>query len=128
MCRKHTSHASYRERAERRKPGDPHTIPSFCASNGISLSLYYTLRGRGLGPIETKLGSKRIVISPQAAADWLAEREAASRRAHEAAADESKARAEAEPSDNELRTRSEFNVSSADGEVCAAAASEGERA
>jgi hypothetical protein len=39
MCPKHTPHASYRERAERRKPGDPHTIPSFCASNGISLSI-----------------------------------------------------------------------------------------
>jgi hypothetical protein len=71
----------YRQHAERHAPDAPDNIPGFCNDVGISVSLFYTLRRQGLGPAETKLGSKRIVITQEAKKAWLAKREAASRAA-----------------------------------------------
>jgi hypothetical protein len=79
--RKHRRPA-YRDAMKRRQPDDPHTIPSFCAANHISVSLYFTLKREGKGPRETLLG-KRVIITAAAARDWLAAREAESVRKRE---------------------------------------------
>jgi hypothetical protein len=50
-------------------------VSSFCNAHGISESFYYKLREDGLGPVETRLGT-RVLISQEAAARWRAEREA----------------------------------------------------
>jgi hypothetical protein len=65
---------AYRERSENRKPGDAHTIMSFCASNKISLSKFFDLKRRGLGPREIELDG-RVIITPEAESDWRRERE-----------------------------------------------------
>jgi hypothetical protein len=66
---------AFRQRSKRRKVGDAHTIPSFCESNGISESFYFSLKRQGKGPREIEL-NKRIIITPEAEADWRREREA----------------------------------------------------
>jgi hypothetical protein len=66
---------AFSKRSKRRKPGDAHTIPSFCESNAISESKYYSLKRQGKGPREIEL-DKRIIITPEAERDWRAEREA----------------------------------------------------
>jgi hypothetical protein len=58
-----------------RQPNDVHDIPSFCRANGISVSTYYALKRAHKHPREMKV-NKRILITPQAEADWRAEREA----------------------------------------------------
>jgi hypothetical protein len=68
-----------RKREFVRQPGDMHTIESFCESNRISISTYYSLRRQGKGPRETRVSERRITISPEAEADWRREREAATR-------------------------------------------------
>jgi hypothetical protein len=75
-------------RHSRQHAGAAFTIPSFCKNNGISESLYYTLKRQDKGPREIELGG-RIIITPEAEADWRREREAetaARRREREAAA------------------------------------------
>jgi hypothetical protein len=65
-----------KRRARSRDPdNDMHSVESFCHSNGISIGLYYKLRGQGKGPRETRVG-RRVLISPEAEADWRREREA----------------------------------------------------
>jgi hypothetical protein len=67
---------AFRRRSSRpRKPGDVHTIPSFCESNAISESKYFSLKRQGKGPREIEL-DKRIIITPEAEADWWAGRDA----------------------------------------------------
>jgi hypothetical protein len=66
---------AFRKRSKHRKPGDSDTIPSFCESEAISQSTYFKLKRQGRGPREIELDG-RIIISPQAKADWRAEREA----------------------------------------------------
>jgi hypothetical protein len=85
--RKFKRRSTFRRRSKNRKPGDAHTRPSFCASNAISESLYFKLKRQGRGPREIELDG-RIIITPQAEADWRREREAETteRRAREAAA------------------------------------------
>jgi hypothetical protein len=65
---------AFRAHSKRRKPGDAHTIPSFCKSNAISESEYYKLKRQGKQPREIEL-DKRIIITPEAEADWRRERE-----------------------------------------------------
>jgi hypothetical protein len=60
-----------------------YTIPEFCSLHGFARRTYYKLKMAGLGPIETRLG-KRVLISREAAAKWLREREAASAISDEA--------------------------------------------
>jgi hypothetical protein len=67
---------AFRNHARRRKPGDAHTIPSFCRGNAISESTYYALKRRGLQPREIEIDG-RVIITPEAEADWRREREAA---------------------------------------------------
>jgi hypothetical protein len=58
---------------------------SFCQNNNISESLYFALKRQGKGPREIELNA-RIIITPEAEADWRREREAetlAKRRATE---------------------------------------------
>ena len=79
---------TFRERSKNRRPGDAHTRLSFCASNHISESLYFSLKRQGRGPREIELDG-RIIITPEAERDWRLEREAetvAKRRARDAAA------------------------------------------
>jgi hypothetical protein len=73
MIRGHFFMAKRRIRFER-QPNDVHSIESFCRSNGISLTTYFALKRQGKGPREMKVG-KRILISPEAEADWRRERE-----------------------------------------------------
>ena len=51
------------------------SVPSFCADNGLSRSLFYRLLKDGRGPRVTKIG-RRSLISGQAAAEWRARMEA----------------------------------------------------
>jgi hypothetical protein len=79
---------AFRAHSKRRKPGDAHTIPSFCKSNAISESEYYKLKRQGKQPREIEL-DKRIIITPEAEADWRRERETetmAKRQCEQAAA------------------------------------------
>jgi hypothetical protein len=54
-----------------------YTINEFCQAHGISPAMYYKLKAQGLGPLEMKVGSRRL-ISFEAAAAWRRAREAAS--------------------------------------------------
>jgi hypothetical protein len=88
---------AFRRYNKHRKPGDAHTIPSFCVSNAISESKYFDLKRKGKGPREIDLGG-RTIITPEAERDWRAAREAeteAKRRAREAVGAESDASATA---------------------------------
>jgi len=77
---------AFRQRSRQRKPGDAHTILSFCESNAISESKYYDLK-RKKGPREIEIGG-RVIITPEAELDWRREREAetAAKRQERAAA------------------------------------------
>ena len=66
---------AFKQWSKNRKPGDAHTIPSFCKSNAISESKYRVLKRQGRGPREIVLDG-RIIITPEAEADWRREREA----------------------------------------------------
>jgi hypothetical protein len=66
---------AYLERSHNRRPGDAHTILSFCISNAISQSKYFDLKRKGKGPRELRIDG-RVLISPQAENDWRAQREA----------------------------------------------------
>jgi hypothetical protein len=57
-----------------RQPGDVHDIESFCAANRISVGTYFNLKKQGKGPREMRVG-KRVLISPEAEADWRRARE-----------------------------------------------------
>jgi hypothetical protein len=52
-----------------------YTIPTFCTAHNLSQAFYYKLKSQGLGPVEMKVGSRRLV-SFEAAAEWRREREA----------------------------------------------------
>jgi hypothetical protein len=84
---------AFRKRSKHRKPGDAHTIPSFCESNAISESKYFSLKRQGKGPREIELGG-RTIITPEAEAYWRAEREAET-QARRAASSRQLAEAEA---------------------------------
>ena len=55
------------------------SIPEFCEAHGISEGMFYKMKkqNRGLTPREMKVGT-RTLITFEAAAEWRAEREAAS--------------------------------------------------
>src|SRR6266478_4404132 len=74
--RKKVRRTAFQRRSKSRKPGDAHTILSFCASNHISESLYHSLKRQGRGPREIELIDKRIIITEEAERDWRREREA----------------------------------------------------
>jgi hypothetical protein len=83
---------AYKKWSADRKPGDAHTRVSFCRSNAISEALYYKLKREGKGPREIEFDG-RIIITPEAEADWRREREAET--AKERAEKQAKAAAEA---------------------------------
>jgi hypothetical protein len=57
------------------------SIPEFCTAHGFSEGMYYKMRKQGLTPREMKVGT-RTLITFEAAAQWRAEREAASKVEH----------------------------------------------
>ena len=61
-------------RLRSRQPNDVHDVASFCHSNGISISTYYALKRKGKGPREMQV-NKRVLITPEAEAEWRRERE-----------------------------------------------------
>lgn len=75
-------------RHKRRTSNAAHTRLTFCENNAISESKYFDLKRKGKAPREIDLGD-RIIITPEAEADWRREREAeteAKRREREASA------------------------------------------
>jgi hypothetical protein len=58
--------------------GSSETIPQFCKSETISLSMYYKMRDEGWGPDEGAVGS-RTIITPEAKLRWRRQREAAAK-------------------------------------------------
>jgi hypothetical protein len=52
------------------------TIEEFCRAHRLSPSMFHKLRTQGEGPRVMKVGT-RTMVSKEAAADWRAEREAA---------------------------------------------------
>ena len=75
----------FKRHSKRRKPGDAHTILSFCQSNAISESLFHKLKRQGRGPREIELDG-RVIITEEAERDWRSqqERDTAERRARQA--------------------------------------------
>jgi hypothetical protein len=55
---------------------DP-SIAAFCQRKGISRSSYERLRKRGLGPKEMASSLHRVIITPEAEAEWDQARQAA---------------------------------------------------
>ena len=78
---------SGRKSSAGKEPRDPRSqrpawrcrFPSFAKPHGISEGMFYKMKkqNRGLTPREMKIGT-RTLITFEAAADWRAEREAAS--------------------------------------------------
>ena len=66
-----------KKRRFERQENDVHSIESFCRANGISVTTYFVMKRQGKGPREMKVG-KRILITPEAEADWRRAREAES--------------------------------------------------
>jgi hypothetical protein len=91
---------AYRNWSANRKPGDAHTIKSFCEANAISETKFFNLKRDGKGPREIDLDG-RILITPEAEADWrrAMEAETAAKRQAEAesAAKKPKAKAAKRP-------------------------------
>jgi hypothetical protein len=50
------------------------SIPEFCEAHGISRAFYYQIRSAGNGPVEMKVGRRRM-ISAESAAAWRKARE-----------------------------------------------------
>ena len=61
------------------------SIRRFCKAHNISVSYYYVLKERGLGPREIRLG-RHPIITTEAAADWRREMEERTAAAEDAAA------------------------------------------
>jgi predicted DNA-binding transcriptional regulator AlpA len=59
-----------RQTPKRETPADCLTIEEFCLRNRISRQFYYDLREKGHGPAEIRLGSRRVLISKEAADEW----------------------------------------------------------
>jgi hypothetical protein len=57
-----------------RDPPAAYSIAEFCRAHRISQSMYFKLRGQGLGPREMSVGSRKL-ISLEAAAAWRRARE-----------------------------------------------------
>jgi predicted DNA-binding transcriptional regulator AlpA len=55
------------------------TVAQFCARHNLSRSTFYVLLGTGKGPRVMRIG-RRVLISDQADADWVVEREAEAAR------------------------------------------------
>jgi hypothetical protein len=61
--------------AERGRSGPPsvpvmsYSVELFCQAHSISQAWYYAMRKRGLGPDETRIGTRRL-ITAEAAARW----------------------------------------------------------
>ena len=72
------SNASAKATPIRGPPVPPavYTIATFCVAHAISEAFFHKLRGLGLGPQLTRVGS-RVFITFESAARWRAEREAA---------------------------------------------------
>lgn len=70
-----------RQRRERQRRAEQsrrsYTIDEWCEARRISRAMYYKLRDQGLGPKTHNAGTK-VLISDEADADWLREREAES--------------------------------------------------
>jgi hypothetical protein len=54
------------------------TVPQFCEDWLISLSFYFKLKRHGQAPRELRIGT-RTLITAEAEAEWLRQREAASK-------------------------------------------------
>jgi len=63
-------------------PVAAYSITEFCQAHRLSESMYFKLRGQGLGPDEMIVGRRRM-ISVEAAAAWRREREQAATEAAE---------------------------------------------
>ncbi len=50
------------------------TVAEFCERFGISRWLYYKMRANGDGPVELRIGSRKIVITVEAMRTWENER------------------------------------------------------
>lgn len=51
------------------------SIPEFCEHNGISRAHFYNVVKVGLGPRVMRVG-RRVLVTPNAAAEWRRSREA----------------------------------------------------
>jgi hypothetical protein len=61
-------------------PRTAFSIPEFCAMNALSEGSYLALRRKGLAPRETRV-LRRVLITAEAAAEWVRKREAESAEA-----------------------------------------------
>jgi hypothetical protein len=57
------------------QPRAAFTIPEFCKAHRFSEAKYYEMKKEGWGPVEMKVGRRRL-ISFEAAAEWRRKREA----------------------------------------------------
>jgi hypothetical protein len=61
-------------------PAAAYTIAQFCLAHGISQAMYFKEKAAGRGPIEMKIGTRRL-ISFESAAAWRRQREIATENA-----------------------------------------------
>jgi predicted DNA-binding transcriptional regulator AlpA len=54
---------------------DCFSIAEFCERNGISRAFFYIMQRGGTGPRLMRVGSTRVLISREAAAEWRREHE-----------------------------------------------------
>jgi hypothetical protein len=67
---------SDRKRPRHPRDGDSLTITEFCDKHNIVRSTYYSLKRRGLGPREMRIGRRNVRISAAADKEWVAQMEA----------------------------------------------------
>jgi hypothetical protein len=65
-------------------PPMAYSVAAFCTAHAISQAMFYKLRGQGLGPDVTRIGT-RTLITAESAARWRAAREAATATAQQRA-------------------------------------------
>jgi hypothetical protein len=78
------AHRSVRVRSNASARGPPvaravYSIAEFCEAHGISQAMYFKMKSQGLGPVEMRIGSRRL-ISFESANAWVRAREATTDR------------------------------------------------
>jgi hypothetical protein len=63
-----------------RPPAAAYTIAQFCLAHGISQAMYFKQKAAGRGPVEMRVGTRRL-ISFESAAAWRRQREIATENA-----------------------------------------------
>jgi hypothetical protein len=84
VSKKKKKKAAKNEAPEAAPEPDAYTITEFCARHRISRTTYYRLREKQRAPVEVPIGSRRVIITREAAARWRAQQDADAAKAAKA--------------------------------------------